>query len=141
MVGTVPDVFLIVEGIALWLDPTPGTVVDRAWMRPSEYQPDTLYLYPEGDDQRPYDGEGSVRMDFRLVADYAVASAEQGGPRDPAVTETLRQRASAYAERVRRHQRTAVHDMLRVAGTRWLELVGTDYRGFRMRLEGYRLWD
>lgn len=143
-----PDVYVVIEAIlAAGIEPAgltdpPTITINRAYARPRVYEPNTLYLYPDDEVHTGYESGPGVRQDFRLVLDYTVddAGEQAAGDRTPAVTEALRARAKAYAEWVRNNQRSAEWDRLRVAAIRWLDLSGIDFRGVRMRLDGYRMW-
>jgi hypothetical protein len=136
-----PDVFTICLELLEWLEPDAGITKDPALWRPPAYNPDTLYLYPDTEDHVPYEAGSSVRQNFQLVVDIVLD--DQGevarGERDPAITDAIRKRVAAYAERVRLHQRGMTYDYLRVAGIRWQDLNGLAFRGARVRLAGYSL--
>lgn len=134
-----PDVYDIIDALVT-AGLAPGS--DAAHARPRVYAPDEVHLYPDVDRFTGYESGPGVRHDFTLYLDHTVSDqGEQAeGERFTAVTQALRAAAKAYAEWVRSNQRSGSWDHLRVAETQWLALSGLEYRGVRMRLEGYRLW-
>lgn len=139
-----PDIFDVVDAIvASGIEADPRITVDDAHARPPTYVPDTLYLYPGDENHVGYESGEGVRQNFRLWLDYAVDDSGErtDETRYAAVTQALRAKAKGYAEWVRTHQATDSWGHLRVATIDWLALSGLDYRGVRMRLDGYRIWD
>jgi hypothetical protein len=138
-----PDIYVPIRAVLAWVEPDVAIYKDEALARPVDYRPNSLYLYPADEDHAIIESGPTIKQNFRLVLDLVVddQGEQAAGVRIPAVTLALEARAGAYGDRIRSHQRAAEYDHLRVAAIDWQALNGIGYRGFRMRLDGYRLVD
>jgi len=135
------DVYDVVQAVMLAVEPDVLIAKDPALARPVDYAPNTLYGYPTLERHTRIESGPGVRQDFTMLLDLALddMGEQAAGLRDPLVTARLRIKAKAYAEWTRANQRSTDYDQLLMAEIDWQALNGIGYRGFRMRLTGYRL--
>lgn len=142
VIAGAPDIYVIVDEVAGFIETDPNMTVDGSGARPATYEPDHIYVYPDTEDHVGYESGPGVRQNYAIIVDVVVDDKGENAleSRDREVTDELRAHVANAAERVRLNQRSAFHDYLRISRIEWLALRGLNYRGVRLHLEGYRLW-
>lgn len=126
----------VCDELAALLEPDPA-LRDDARVRPTEYLPDTLYVWPRVVVFEP-DGDGSLdleRFDIRVA--WAADRLGEGEP-DRDVSDAIAGRAESVAALIRANRTGATYDAARVSFD-FEVLGGFDARGFQAVVTGYVL--
>lgn len=131
----------IADELAALIEPDP-TLRDDSRVRPSTYDPDTLYLWPV---REVYQGIATGQAD-RIVDEQHVElgvawAADRLGEGDPdrSVTDDVVARADALGRVLRAHPTGDTYEQMSLASVDYEALTGFDVRGYQARLIGYML--
>jgi hypothetical protein len=136
------SIFDVADEVAAMLEPT-ATNRDDARVRPFQYVPGKLYLWPIGEQYVPIDTGGSDRLNFRLRAAWTVASEQEEASlvSDRSISQAVQVKAGGYHDAVDAARIVpgggSTWDWLQVDAVDYDSLSTTHARGFLMDLSGY----
>jgi hypothetical protein len=128
----------VVDQIRASIEPDPAIAKDPTGERPFEFEPETLYVWSEGEGRRIAAGQQD-REEFEILILYVADNEGEEAlqQRDPDVTEKLDMRRDAYLAWIRDHEATPAWDHL--SGDADPDYVrGFEGRAVAVRASGYR---